>query len=445
MGDWSHTFSLNDYRLGRLTAYHSPSALRPLYEGKPPRRTLGFDPDKVFSKLKMRLGAEYFGRVQRLQTDALGYAAQTFPEYCLLLEDLLADDWLAIMDWRDFGRDHAVHQPHTAYVATCLLRGSSTGTQFKFHGKTLGDHVRDKVLGSPQCEYLRSRLLQLGASKVVLKDCAHTRMRWDGVIEAAAYAAALFHDCGYPWAFKERVGKGLNGLFKILMEKDCGASVVAANRERLLLSPFMAYAPTPKGLTAKEWSKARKLVGKAVQKTHGVPGAVALMEMNTRGDGTLGRKRDPLKLFCVEWAALAALMHDMSGVYWGKAKNGGGVPEERQLRLLFDVDPLSCIVTLCDLIQEFGRYQSVFIEKREGPNTAPRIDYVFPCKGTRVEWDDAKNELRVVYLYRYRRDVATKRAFLKEERRLVCDPLHGFLNLKALGVDRILLSAELYD
>ena len=51
---------------------------------------------------------------------------------------------------------------------------------------------------------------------------------------------------------------------------------------------------------------------------------------------------------------MAVMMHDMKKVYWGN--NGmATLPENKHLRLRFDVDPLSCVITLADVLQDFER------------------------------------------------------------------------------------------
>lgn len=444
MSDWDYTFSFEDYRAGRLSGkYQPPSALRPLYEGKPTRKATEFDVKPVFQQLRRRLGPEYFGKVKKFQTDTLDYAAQTFPEYRLLIEDILADDWMAMMDWRGFGRDHVVHQPLSAYVATCLLGGSRTGVSFRFNGINLVEHIYNQVIKSSSCEYLRHQICAYGAPAKILNEGTRSRLLWSGMIEVSAYVATLFHDCGYPWAFKERVGKALDTLVTTLIGEGCGESLRKSHNNRLMIAPFMGYKSTSTKLNKNQKKNVTDLISQAIEKTHGAPGAVALLEMNARGGAGNMLLRNPIKLFCVEWAALATLMHDMSGVYWGNKKDAGGNPDNSQLRLKFDVDPLSCIVTLCDIIQEFGRYQADFTGITSGSQTVPKVNYEFPCKGTRIEWNEGKKELSIVYLYKNRKDMALKKCFLAKELKNICDPVHGFLDLSALGVNQIYLRAEM--
>jgi hypothetical protein len=64
-------------------------------------------------------------------------------------------------------------------------------------------------------------------------------------------------------------------------------------------------------------------------------------------------KEYPIRRLAIEWAASSILMHDMKGIYWGSKKNGK--PELPFLQINAEHDPVSALLTLADVLQEFER------------------------------------------------------------------------------------------
>jgi len=70
---------------------------------------------EAFRALKSRLSDDYFYRLYPAQCASMSYARSAFPPYRFILPDVLADDWLAMVDYhKDYCRDHSIHQPLTA-------------------------------------------------------------------------------------------------------------------------------------------------------------------------------------------------------------------------------------------------------------------------------------------------------------------------------------------
>ena len=94
--------------------------------------------DDCFRELYKRVGRDYYWKVYPIQYQTLNYAQMSFPAYKFILPEVIADDWLAIVDWHKFQRDHALHQPLTAYIVLKILTGGKNSSKaLKINGETL--------------------------------------------------------------------------------------------------------------------------------------------------------------------------------------------------------------------------------------------------------------------------------------------------------------------
>lgn len=80
------------------------------------------------------------------------------------------------------------------------------------------------------------------------------------------------------------------------------------------------------------------------------------------------------------WAALVIMMHDMPKHYWGNGKESQK-PENPILRLAFEKDSISYIVSVADIMEEFNRPWSEFMhidkDEKKGIDEHVRVNYVF--------------------------------------------------------------------
>src|SRR4030042_1192178 len=126
-------FSFEDYQNKLNTGiFIPPDTFRPYVSVKPDAyRALqreheqrGLLIEDTFRQLAKRVGRDYFWKVYPVQSETLDWAQLSFPAYRFILAEVLQDDWLATVDWHKFNRDHALHQPLTAYVVLKMLTGA---------------------------------------------------------------------------------------------------------------------------------------------------------------------------------------------------------------------------------------------------------------------------------------------------------------------------------
>ena len=134
----------------------------------------------------------------------------------------------------------------------------------------------------------------------------------------------------------------------------------------------------------------------------------------------------------MEWAAVAIMMHDMSQIYHGKGKT----PERPHLRLDAKVDPLSALITLADILQDFERPVGKFSARR---TRGVKLSYNHSCKYTAINLDG--NSLNINYNMRSK-DLAFKRSMIPNEQADFFDLRYGYMNLKAWGLDNVIMQAN---
>ena len=141
---------------------------------------------------------------------------------------------------------------------------------------------------------------------------------------------------------------------------------------------------------------------------------------------------------------MAVMMHDMKAVYWGK----GGTstpPENKHLQLRFDVDPLSCIVALADVLQDFERPNVKFSKPVSPhclkPEQKACLEYETEVSSTVLEYDSVKRTLEIYYKCAYSDRVIKKNNYLINDRQEYFDPRNGYLDLSACGIEQVQLTA----
>ena len=170
----------------------------------------------AYAELRKRTGSVYFNKTYPLQGRTLDYSARAFPAYRLILPEVLSEDWLAIVDWGKFQRDHVLHQPLCGYIMMKLLEGDGISSPLIFpNGKTLLQTCVDSILTSDRTNYIKEFLIDVGmdsGDQILVAKSAIVIKVWKSFFIEAAYNAAIFHDLGYPWQYAERVQGNLDGL-----------------------------------------------------------------------------------------------------------------------------------------------------------------------------------------------------------------------------------------
>lgn len=393
-------------------------------------------------KVHKRVGDEYFHDVRAIQCKSLDYSQLAFPAYRFILPEVLANDWLASVDWRKFNRDHVLHQPLTAYIVLKLLTGGNGQGISLPDDRSLLNACVDEILKWGGTAYIREQLVSAGvqADEVWLEENRSPgRKMWEALFVETAYLAAIFHDIGYPWQYIAHLDRMLDRTgSKGGTPRLDPSGVLGSVGRRLLCVPLRGYR-LPDEHTPSTWpARLRRVVASALNKTHGLPGALTFLHLNDSIRCYPDSRVHPIRQFCVEWAAMAIMMHDLKAVYWGNETST--VPDNAYLRLQADVDPLSCIVTLADILQDFARPCPTW-EPDSGRSAT--VTYEEGSSRSELNFCGRTGQGEIVY-YCDRRDQFLKKGeFLSDDRHEYFDPEHGYLDLSALGVGGITLRAKM--
>lgn len=218
--------------------------------------------------------------------------------------------------------------------------------------------------------------------------------------------------------------------------------------DRLLLYPLNGYQKTGPCSPGTWRDVFYELIQKGLSQTHGLPSAIAFLYLNDALRSFPIGAAPPRRRFCVEWAAMAIMMHDLGKLY-GKAEKASPGKytlqvTHPQMRLKFERDPLSCVLALSDVLQDFGRHDASFMRTRPKqpgnslPDPAPpMVKYKSRCEEVRLEWLDTTGELKITYVYPNPSQRHDKREFARKEEVEYFDPAAGFVDMSFAGIRRI--------
>jgi hypothetical protein len=452
-------FSLADYQVGLAAGgYAPPSALCPYYAVDPvlyhqhgtTKQRRG-QLRQALDELRKRTGRDYFNKTYPLQARTLDFSSRSFPAYRFILPEVMTEDWLAIVDWGKYQRDHVLHQPLCGYIVLKLLEGDGAVPPLALpRGGSLLDACVDSILQWDKTAYIRDFLVRCGMHEDdPLIRCPHSplsRKIWRIFFKEAAFVAAVFHDLGYPWQYAERLQGNLDGMNSpAIRQTRNAAEIVEVFGHRLLFHALQGYR-IPDAACPSSWrERLLRLTEISLNGTHGLPGALGFLHLNDCVRRYPHAAQSPLHLLCVEWAAVAILMHDMGKVYWGEGASGEGTPENPFLRVGFDRDPLSAIVTLTDVIQDFERPTVSYgaVDVSTSPHSRDErvtLKYNGACAGTQLEID-ACGVLTLRYRMQTDEMRAIKRTALLKEKREYFDAQYGYLDLSMLGITDVRMGA----
>jgi len=394
----------------------------------------GLTIEDTFKELQKRTGKEYFRKIYPAQSAALNFSESSFPPYRFLMPDVLTDDWLAIVDFhKNFSRDHALHQPLTAYIVFKLLGGGISGKSFSINGEPLLDLCVKQILDSPKAVYIKEYLRKLDPDSQLL-DSNNPLLKelWKSLFYETAMVSAIFHDIGYPWQYINRLNNSIKSSDFNLKHLPSSAQYIKdVFKNRLIMYPFHGYK-SPIHNSPYGWEdKLHKLISNSLSTTHGFPGALGFLYLNDIVRKYPCSQNSSLQYFCIEWAALGIMMHDMKGIYWGKPMEDH--PKNDFLRLSFDTDPLSCIIALADVMQDFQRPMVKFNTNESGSE----FKYEFSCDSTSIEI--VGSDLEITYQFATETYRVTNIKFKKDEEKEYFDTHHGYINLSSIGINKIKL------
>ena len=391
----------------------------------------GYTVSKTFSELEQRTAPDYFRKIYRAQTSALCYSRRVFPTYKFIMPDALTDDWLSTVDWHKkySTRDHSFHQSLTAYIVDVLLGNGNEKRSLKLPcGDNLLHFCCDSIINGDKTEYLRNYAKSIGVNYDEMSPVIK-RIWVKDVFYEAAIISALFHDMGYPWQYVNRLAESIE-----LAEYGDTINVVTnemrtldAIRNRLLIYPFYGYSETNLKHAPLQLEKdVMCMINKGLKETHGLPGALGFMCLNDkiRHFNQIPSMVEASYRLILDWAAVGIMMHDMVGIYREPYINN------KNLRLSFDLDPLSSIVSLADMLEEFYRPCANF--QLKGRGTSVDLKYVFPCQETEITIKG--NTLFIRYKYNNAKDAALNRKRRQDEANDYLGYGNGYIDLSSLGI-----------
>lgn len=448
-------FALEDYRSGlELGRYSPPESFCPYFEVDP-KLYSALDTCKLrnrsrdaLCKLRNRTSLKYYRNFYPLQARVLDYSARAFPAYRFILPEVMREDWLAGVDWDKFHRDHVVHQPLCGYVAIKLLSENPEDKPLSLPiGNTsILDVCVENTLRWEGTAFVRDFLIGCGMSdkdQILQANSPIARNVWRIFFQEAAYVAAVFHDLGYPWHYTKHISHNLDGVNAPVLKQTRNAQQIVEHfGHKFLFSALNGYQKMDAARPSTWIDRITLLVEAALTKTHGFPGALGFLHLNDCVRRYPAHAQSPLHLLCVEWVATAIMMHDMGKIYWGNGLDDSGVPENPFLRLSFRKDPLSSLVTLVDVIENFERSIVSFEAPDKPEDDTVRLTYDNDSPSTKLEID-ASGTLTVSYQMKSQEDVLCKRSYLPGEQRVYFDPEYGYLDMSGLGITSVQLQASL--
>lgn len=132
------------------------------------------------------------------------------------------------------------------------------------------------------------------------------------------------------------------------------------------------------------------------------------------------------------------ITHDMREIYWGRDSNS--IPENPHLRIKVSVDPLSAIIALADLLEDFQRPATLFTRNEPDQVT---VVYSHACEFTELDWNDNLTTLRIVFGERDSASFAQKLPFLSSDMREYFDKSYGYMDFSEFGVSRVEMEARI--
>lgn len=471
-------FSFDDFKNG-MTGFVPPKAFVP-YVGIDPRKYQEYKEEdtpkslaEALEEIEKRVDHKYHRKLIPLAQFSISYAADVFPAFDLFYSEMIADDWLSMVGWQKFQRDHLVHQPLTAYTVYKMLRGWNGKEPFKIGKKTLLQHCVDAVLFNEESYYLREYLVKWNTQKIhgkqpydffLLKQkgllvnqedkiltvndekrFAHPLYRlWELLFTETAYVAAMFHDIGYPWQYVQRLSKSLPHTKNAVALHYDGKDITTENfRHRLLYVVLNGYQSKGPGQPIPWDHVVEKGIDEGFRKTHGLPGAFTFLLLNDVLRDFPQEKNHTwfLRQFVIEWAAVAICMHDLMKVYRGEKKdgqerNGDVCPGRPSLQVSFAKDPLSAVLCLADFMQDFERHSAIF----DKSGKKPTLSFERKCHEVSLEMD--YDVAKIVFYHENASAKKEKQHFIRKEKDDFFSPSTGYLDFSACGIAKFDISAE---
>jgi hypothetical protein len=386
-----------------------------------------------FQEIKKRIPDFQYHRLFISQYFALIHATNAFPVYKFFIPEILMHDWLGMVDWHKFHRDHSLHQPLTAHIVYRLL-GVGNNQPFTINGVSILDIIVDNILSqNAKVNYLKEYLIGTNSSMTkFVQNNQRNRILWRNLFIETAINAALFHDFGYPWQYLTQLGRKLYSIESGGFDNQSNSRFINDNfRNRLLLAPLNGYR-LQNQVDSLSWDRERtNIICKALNKTHGFPGALGFLSLNDQINAFPRQEINIFQRFAYDWASMAIMMHDLDKLYWNDSFTQ---VENPQLRLKLDQDPLSFILTLADQLQEFERAFSVFPPIQVNRNYV-NIHYITPCEKTEIIENNGVVDIH--YYFNNAQARRRKRNELNELHNKYYNNINGYFDIRSAGIHQV--------
>lgn len=399
--------------------------------------------------IRERANDDYFNNIHGSLWLSLRYSKQYFPAYQFIVNELINEEWLAAVDWHKFHRDHIVHQVFTYFIGKHLLTGmmSIDGHDYslKFGGKSIIEHITSALIDGEELSYIREYLFRLCNSalqtkrieKLIEKD---EQRFWENIIRETQFISFLYHDIGYPWQFARNIANNINvnqqnhdtEITSSWMQKEFG--------NRLLFYPFNGYKKRSIGEPTSWQQRLNELINIAVGKSHGIHSAIVFLYLNDIIKEFPPTNNMPERQLCLEWAAMIIMMHDIKHLY--RKKGNKNIDDEiinPHLRINFHQDPLSALLVLSDLIQEFSRPYAIF--NRQNNNNSISFEFKCNCIGAELKYNEEEGIMTIAYIYDNRGACKEKEQFITSEQETYFNENKGLVDFSSIGIKRIELQA----
>jgi len=396
------------------------------------------DLKRSLEELQKRTSREYYYQVSKSEFVSLENLHRLIPMFRVILPNIIISDWLSLVTWNKQKRDHTLHQSLTAYIITKLF---DENENFLPNNERLIDkclEVLIKLLDNDG--FLKSFLDHNYPEQWHLKDffldISRSKEIWKRIFKEMAYLSAILHDIGYSFQFTNIIRDSSYDPINFF-EKPYNYSkqIIQGYSSYLLFYPFFQYNLPPKFLNSYSQKYLEDIIDEGLEKTHGFPGSLIFLHLFDKTKSNPLQKNHPIIELSIQWIAMAIMMHDMKKIYWGKKSNGIS-PDRGTIQLKFENDPLSSILALADVIQDFNR-PSVLFE-----NKSNRSIIKYQASSEKAELILNNRELSITYHCRSEEYLKKKRDIKGDNHDYFENGL-GYLNLSYLGIDSVKLDVQI--
>ena len=173
------------------------------------------------------------------------------------------------------------------------------------------------------------------------------------------------------------------------------------------------------------------MIKDALGKTHGFPGALGFLYLNDMVRKSPAARGEELAMFCIDWAALGIMMHDMVKIYQGEDKN---MPANSFLRIDFERDPLSCVIAMADVLEDFYRPSAIFEQNKR---TKSAVSIKYNIASVKTDLKIKRDEMLITYHFGKKAIANAQQQFKQKEIRDYFDAETGYIDIGTLRLSKV--------